>query len=319
MNNTQSNPDKLERTFTFTYISDIMLKDKRLDKHDILTALGIAYFVDKNRVSWPGIPAIADVARLSERKVQTCISNLEQYGYLHVDRRKDPKNPNRNLPNLYKIIDVPLVHSVHQGGASHAPGVPHEVHQGGAQCAPEQEPMNYNHKQQQTESLSVVAKELKERGIEINKTVQKSLDIIFEKGLSKNEIGLYLEYIEKKQPKSVSNKTGWIVSQLPKQVQQYLDTQKKADPFNNGGVCPVCKKPLVASNSICPTCKATIAQMRSPLNYVAQNQGSLRKEIVERWKEQLQERGLYLTPEQLKKEQEAGLKALKGLKTTFSA
>ena len=146
--------------------------------------------------------------------------------------------------------------------------------------------------------------------------VKKQVETAVKAGVTDFE--KYLSYLRMLNPKAGAPLIGKMIADDDK-IQGFLDAQKKADPFNNGGVCPVCKKPLVASNSICPTCKATIAQMRSPLNYVAQNQGSLRKEIVERWKEQLQERGLYLTPEQLKKEQEAGLKALKGLKTTFSA
>lgn len=320
MNNNQFNTEGLERSFTFTYLSDTMLKDNRLDKNDILTALGIAYFVDKHRVSWPGIPAIAKISRLSVRKVQDCISTLEACGYLNVERRKDPKNPCRNIPNLYKIIDVPLVHAVHQGGACDAPGVLHTVHQGGAPHAPEQEPINYNHKQQPTNKLSVVVeKELKRREIEINDTVRVTIDKTLEKGITENQIGEYIDYLVTRIPKNISSKTGWIISQLPKVVEEFLKTQKKADPFDNGGVCPVCKKPFVAGNSICPTCKASIAQMGTPLKYVAQNQGSLDKNIIERWKNALQAKGLYLTPEELKKEQEAGLEALKGLKANYSA
>jgi len=112
MNKTQELPEEYKddpssRQFSFTYLTSPLLEDERLDVYDKATAFGIAYYVDKSPVIWPGKKAIAKIASISERKVQECIKKLEECGYLTVERRRDPNNPAKNLSNLYTMHYLP--------------------------------------------------------------------------------------------------------------------------------------------------------------------------------------------------------------------
>jgi hypothetical protein len=188
---------QLERTFTFTYLPDTMLKDDRLTSYDILTAMGIAFYVDKNRVSWPGKKAIAKIARISERKVQECIKSLEEHGYLSVERRKDPNKEKMNYTNKYLLHDVPQVKV--EGGAQHAPGVGHSVLQGGAQHAPEQDTENNNHSNNKDaaakEGIEEAMEYLTTRGVSDNSYSRKQASAALDAGLSPAEIDDFFAYL----------------------------------------------------------------------------------------------------------------------------
>ena len=169
---------ELSRTFTFTYLPDLMLKDERIDLYDMATAMGIAFYVDKNRVSWPGKKKIAKIARISERKVQECINNLEKYGYLTVERRKEPDNQMKNLSNLYLLHDIPQAQQ--GGGAACARGVGQRVPEGGARHAPELYPIN-----KKQESKQAAKKEAGKKKPTTEKE-EKAMEILNNYGIADN-------------------------------------------------------------------------------------------------------------------------------------
>jgi hypothetical protein len=226
---TDSNTEQLKRTFTFTYLPDVMLKDSRLNKHDILTALGIAFFTDKNRVSWPGVASIAEKARLSERQVQYSLSRLQEYGYLKIESRP-------GTSNLYTLVDNPEPHILQnpKGGAQHAhPGV-HDMRGWGAQHAPEQEPENKNHKN--NNQPAVVGKEnqavweaLRICGIEENSTVIGNLQTAKENGISSDQMPAFITYLKEQCP--ANQGAGWIINRLhnPDFARYFLDRQHEKE------------------------------------------------------------------------------------------
>ena len=65
----ESNPDGYKREHTFTWLSDEMISDQRLSNIAISTAIGIAFYCDRQRISFPSRNKIANIGRISARSV----------------------------------------------------------------------------------------------------------------------------------------------------------------------------------------------------------------------------------------------------------
>ena len=121
--------DQITRGFHFTMLSDSVIDDERVGKHELLVYTVLCRYAGKERTAFPSIPTISRKARLSERTVQEAIKGLQALGYLHVERRKRDDGTNGNKSNLYTVTDTP--------GAMVAPPSRNDCTTPGAVVAPE--------------------------------------------------------------------------------------------------------------------------------------------------------------------------------------
>ena len=141
----------------FTMFHNCIMEDPRLNKHDLLVYLVLAYHADASElISWPSKNTIEDESRLSVRKVDQVIKKLEELHHITVKRRKKPGSK-LNFSNIYcltpiktQILDNPKTNNDKQplddkDTVQHAGGVPYSMRESTAQYAPELDSVNNIH------------------------------------------------------------------------------------------------------------------------------------------------------------------------------
>ncbi len=92
---------KLTREQPFTQIPDWVILHPDLSHATIRVYAAICTHVNKERVAFPGVRRIAEVAHCSPYTVQTALKELETVGAIQVTRSKNSKGENK--PNLYHL------------------------------------------------------------------------------------------------------------------------------------------------------------------------------------------------------------------------
>ena len=65
----------------------------------LLVLLALADYANDNGICWPGVPALAKKARVSERYVRDLLGDLERDGYIIRDFNSGPHGV-----NTYKVV-----------------------------------------------------------------------------------------------------------------------------------------------------------------------------------------------------------------------
>jgi uncharacterized phage protein (TIGR02220 family) len=108
--------------------------------HAKIVFLYLCRCANNSTVAFPSYNTIAAKCSMSRRKAIECVEWLVEHRLLEkIIRRGDEKNNS----NLYKIARGGAQHAL--GGAQDAPGVVHSMHQGGAPHAPYKELIINNH------------------------------------------------------------------------------------------------------------------------------------------------------------------------------
>lgn len=126
--------NQLSRPFTFTTLSNAILDDDRLGKHEILVYLALCRHASNDtRSAFPSMATLAKESRLSRSTVQESLAKLEAFGYLQKEQRTRANGSSSS--NLYKLMEaLPLPQGGPPPSVARAPHPP----QGGP-------PLNYTH------------------------------------------------------------------------------------------------------------------------------------------------------------------------------
>ncbi len=89
----------------FTIVENAIIEDMRISKHGVMAFTSLCKHSDKDgKNCFPGLNTLARETRSGKSTVIGAIKELEHFGYIKVERRKDPKNPKRNRANSYTIV-----------------------------------------------------------------------------------------------------------------------------------------------------------------------------------------------------------------------
>ena len=97
------------------------------------------YADNKENTAYPSVASIARIIGCSPRKVRSCLGQLKEMGWLHVEPRhaKNAEGKRIHLTNIYYLLPTP------KGAAQDAQGVMHVMHNSAAQDADELHSDNY--------------------------------------------------------------------------------------------------------------------------------------------------------------------------------
>ncbi len=121
----------------FIAIEHVVFRDTRMTVYHLATYLSLAYHANhQGESSYPSYATIAKEAHCSRRTAIQCIADMVAWGIIEKAGRQDEKGDQTSnsyfLPSMRERYESAqgerVVHTMHQGSASGAPGVVHTVH-----------------------------------------------------------------------------------------------------------------------------------------------------------------------------------------------
>lgn len=136
------------RTPQFIWIDNVVFTDFNLTPHEFVVYVALCYHANRKTGNkcWPALSTIAKESNMSRRTVIRAIDALENRNLIQVTRRTDPENPERNISNLYTIMDANKVMiNSHHPSVTESPPLVSQSHHPSVTESPKQESINKNH------------------------------------------------------------------------------------------------------------------------------------------------------------------------------